>query len=385
MGCGRSGARCAALAVQPAGRTSRGCCAHRTPRTGSRPHTSHPRVSLPSPDSIAAAALRIRDAARHTPLTRSARLSELAGGDVFLKRESEQVTGSFKVRGALNVLASLPVEERARGVVASSAGNHGLGVAFAAGRLGVPATIFLPATAPAVKRDGIARLGATVDATQPDYDAAMAQAKRFAEERGLRYVNPCLGDELLAGQGTVALEVLEDLPSLASIVVCVGGGGLLGGIGGYVRGAAPQVRIVGVQSVRTAAMARSLAAGHVVHIPSVPTLADGLAGQIDDEALAIGRAALDEMITLSEEEIGQAIAFLARDEGMVVEGSGAVAAGAVLHRRIAALRTPAVAIVSGGNIDPTRHAAVLRDAAERGAARVGAMREGPLPAREGPL
>ena len=335
-----------------------------------RPATRAPLMPLPSAADVTAAASRIAGVARRTPLTRSARLSQVAGGDVFLKRESEQVTGSFKVRGALNVLAALPAEERARGVVASSAGNHGLGVAFAAGRLGVPATIFVPATVPAVKRDGIARLGATVDDSQPDYDAAMAHAKRFAAERGLRFINPCLGDELLAGQGTVAIEVLEDLPSLAAIVVCVGGGGLLGGVGGYLRAVAPHVRIVGAQSVETAAMARSLEAGRVVEIPSVPTLADGLAGQIDDEALAIGRATLDEMVTLTEAEIGQAIAFLARAEGMVVEGSGAVAAGAVLHRRIASLPTPAVAIVSGANIDPARHAAVLREVAttgERGA------------------
>ena len=328
-------------------------------------------MTLPTSGAIRAAAERIAGVARRTPLTRSARLSDIARGDVFLKRESEQVTGSFKVRGAINVLAALDGEERDRGVVASSAGNHGLGVAFAAERLGVPATIFVPSTAPTVKREGIARLGARVDDTQPDYDAAMLAAKRYAAERGLRYVNPCLGDDLLAGQGTVALEVLEEVPRLASIVVCVGGGGLLGGIGGYLREVAPHVRIVGAQSVETAAMARSLAAGRVVPIPSTPTLADGLAGQIDDEALAIGRAALDEIVTLSEAEIEDAITFLAEEEGLIVEGSGAVAAGAVLHGRIAALPTPAVAIVSGANIDPARHAAVLRASATRRAARAG--------------
>jgi len=328
-------------------------------------------MRLPSPDDIRSAADRIRGVARRTPLTRSRRLSELAGGDVYLKRESEQVTGSFKVRGAINVLAALDAEERRRGVVASSAGNHGLGVAFAAQRLGVSATIFVPSTAPAVKREGIARLGARVDAGEPDYDAAMVAAKRFAAERGVRFVNPCLGDDLLAGQGTVALEVMEELPSLASFVVCVGGGGLLGGVGGYLRATAPDVRIVGAQSVETAAMARSLEAGHVVGIPSTPTLADGLAGQIDEEALAIGRAALDEIVTLSEAEIADTIAFLFRDEGLVVEGSGAVAAGAVLHGRISALPTPAVVIVSGANIDPARHAAVLAESAERGSTRAG--------------
>ncbi|MFL5574659.1 MAG: threonine/serine dehydratase [Gemmatimonadaceae bacterium] len=327
-------------------------------------------VPLPSPISVFAAARRLHGVVRHAPLTRSAALSAIAGGDVYLKRENEQVTGSFKVRGAYNVLATLGADERERGVVASSAGNHGLGVAYAADRLGVRATIFVPTSAPAVKRDGIRKLGAIVDDSQPDYDAAMALATRRARERGARFINPCLGDELLAGQGTVALEVATDLPQLASIVVPVGGGGLLGGVGGFLRPVAPQVRIAGAQSVATAAMARSLAAGRVVEIPSVPTLADGLAGQIDEEALAIGRAALDEMVTLTEEEIAATIAFLAREEGMVVEGSGAVAAGALLHRKLAALATPAVVIVSGGNIDPARHEELLRGT--RTAARGGA-------------
>src|SRR3712207_438643 len=213
---------------------------------------------------VLAAAERIRQTVRRTRLVRSAALSESAGGDVYLKLENEQLTGSFKVRGALNALAALPESVRRRGVVASSAGNHGMGVAFAARELGVPATIFVPSTAPKVKRDGIAGLGATLDTSQPHYDAAMVAAKAFAVERGLTYVNPCLGDALLAGQGTVALEILSDLPSVASIVVPVGGGGLLGGIASLARRVAPDVRILGAQSVNTAAMSRSVAAGRGV-------------------------------------------------------------------------------------------------------------------------
>src|SRR5262249_22301453 len=163
---------------------------------------------------VIAAADRIRPLIRRTPLVRSDALSALAAGDVYLKLENRQITGSFKLRGALNVLATLPLDARARGVVASSAGNHGLGVAHAAKHFGAHATIFVPSTAPQVKRDGITALGATIDTTQPHYDAAMDAAKSFAAHHGATFINPCLGDMLLAGQGTVALEILGDLPGL---------------------------------------------------------------------------------------------------------------------------------------------------------------------------
>jgi threonine dehydratase len=234
-----------------------------------------------------------------------------------------------------------------------------MGVAFAARELGVPATIFVPSTAPKVKRDGIAALGATLDTSQPHYDAAMTAAKAFAAERGLTFVNPCLGDPLLAGQGTVGLEILTDLPDVSSIVVPVGGGGLLGGVASIVRRVAPAVRIHGAQSVNTAAMARSVAAGHVVEIPVAPTLADGLAGQIDDEALDIGMNGLDEIVTLSEDEIARTIAWLARTHDTTAEGAGAVGAGAVLLGKLTRLTTPAAIVVSGGNIDPARLEALL--------------------------
>ncbi|MFN2566669.1 MAG: threonine/serine dehydratase [Gemmatimonadaceae bacterium] len=308
---------------------------------------------------VLAAAERIRHAVRRTRLVRSAALSDVAGGDVYLKLESEQLTGSFKVRGALNALATLPEAVRRRGVVASSAGNHGLGVAYAASELGVPATIFVPSTAPKVKRDGIAALGATLDASQPHYDAAMAAAKAFAAQRGLTYINPCLGDPLLAGQGTVALEILSDLPDVSSIVLPVGGGGLLGGVASLVRRVAPDVRILGAQSVNTAAMSRSVAAGYVVEIPVAPTLADGLAGQIDDEALDIGLHGLDEIVTLTEEEIARTIAWLAQTHDITAEGAGAVGVGAAWLGKLPKLTTPAAVVVSGGNIDAARLSEIL--------------------------
>jgi threonine dehydratase len=310
------------------------------------------------PEDVHRAARRIAGTAVRTPLILSGPLSAAAGGDVYLKLENRQVTGSFKLRGALNALATLPAEAQRRGVVASSAGNHGLGVAYAAKALGIAATIFVPSTAPDVKKSGIRALGATLDDGQPDYDAAMVAAKAYGAAHGLTFINPCLGDMLLAGQGTVALEILEDLPDLGTLVVCVGGGGLLGGCASLLRREAPQVRIVGAQSVETAAMARSLAAGRVVEIPVPPTLADGLAGQIDDEALDIGRHALDDIALLTEDEIARAIAWLHTHHDLKVEGAGAVATAAVLLAK-SALSFPAAVIVSGGNIDEARWNSLL--------------------------
>lgn len=310
------------------------------------------------PDAVISAAERIRAVVRRTPLVRSAVLSAFAGGDVWLKLENEQVTGSFKVRGAYNALALLPDDIRSHGVVASSAGNHGLGVAHAAHALGIDATIFVPAGAPQVKREGIARLGATLDVSQPHYDAAMDAAKAFASERGSPFINPCLGADLIAGQGTVGLEILEDLPDVGTIIVPVGGGGLLGGVGSIVRHRAPAVAIHGAQGERTAAMARSLAAGEVRAIAVEATLADGLAGQIDEEALDIGRHALDEIAVVSEEAIGRAIVWLARHHDARVEGSGAVGVAALLESALVITAFPAVVVISGGNIDAERFRAV---------------------------
>ena len=300
---------------------------------------------------VLAAADRIRPFIKRTPLLRSAALSALAGGDVYLKLENEQTTGSFKLRGALNVLATLPPDARARGVVASSAGNHGLGVAYAAKHFGTPATIFVPSGAPKVKRDGITALGATIDTTQPHYDAAMDAAKAFAAERGATFINPCLGEMLLAGQGTVALEILGELPDLSTLVVNVGGGGLLGGCASLVRAVAPPVKIAGAQSENTAAMSRSLAAGHLVEIGNEPTLAEGLAGQIDDEAFDIGRHALDAIATVTEAEIADTIRWLWAEHRQRVEGAGACGVAAVRLGKLGTLPTPVVVVLSGGNID----------------------------------
>ena len=310
------------------------------------------------PQAVREAARRIAPHIKRTPLVRSEPLSRIAGGDVHLKLENEQITGSFKPRGALNALALLSPEKRERGVVASSAGNHGLGVATAAKTLGIRAKIYVPRNAPEVKKSGIRALGAELDDSQPDYDAAMAEAIRVGRESGRDFINPCLGDDLIAGQGTVALEIIEALPALRSLVVNVGGGGLLGGCASLLRRERPDVRIYGAQSVNTAAMAKSVKAKRVVEIESVPTLADGLAGQIDAEAYDIGINSLDDIVTLTEEEIAQAIAWLAREHQAKVEGAGACGVGAILHGKLKP-ETPCAVVISGGNIDDAKWKAIV--------------------------
>ena len=312
---------------------------------------------------VLAAAKRIAPLVQRTPLRRSQSLSQLAGGDVFLKLESEQVTGSFKARGAFNTLALMSETDRERGVVASSAGNHGLGVAIAAKHFGVSATIYVPRNAPQVKQRGIEALGATVDASAPDYDAAMELAVGHAAAHGSTFIHPCLGDALIAGQGTVALEVIEELPALGTIIIPVGGAGLLAGTGALLRRIAPEVRILGAQSVHTAAMARSLAADQVVPIANETTLADGLAGGIDEFALDVGRHALDAIVMLQEEQIADAIRFLHGTENVVAEGSGAVGVAALRTGALRVERFPAAIVISGRNIDDTRLNSVMSAAA----------------------
>jgi len=317
---------------------------------------------LPTADEVRAAAARLDGLVERTPLIASPELSAIAGGEVLLKLECLQDGGSFKLRGALYAMLALDDAARARGVVASSAGNHGIGIAMAAARLGVPATVFVPASAPAVKLEKIAARGATVIATEPSYDAAEAAARAFATATGATFVSPCTGRTLLAGAGTVALEVMTTRPDVATLVVCVGGGGLAGGVGGYLRDAAPAVRIVGAQSVRTNAMSLALASGRATDIPDLPTLADGLAGLVDAEMLAQGQAALDAIVMVEEEEIAEAIRWLHTAHEVRVEGSGAVGVAALRSGRLRPEAFPVAVTVSGANIDAARWAAIVGDA-----------------------
>lgn len=319
-----------------------------------------PSSILPNADDIRAAHARISAYVLRTPLLRSAALTEQLGGEVWLKMECDQHGGSFKLRGALNALLTLSAAERAAGVVASSAGNHGIGVAMAAQQLGVQATIFVPASAPNVKRAKIAEYGARIDVSQASYDAAEDAAKLFAEQSGATFVSPCTGRHLLAGAGTVGLEILDERPEVATLLVCVGGGGLAGGVGGFARSATPRVRVVGAQSVRTNAMTLALAQGSAVDVPDLPTLADGLAGRVDQEMYEQGKAALETIVTVEESDIADAIRFLYVEHGAVVEGSGAVGVAALRSGAFTPDAFPLAVTVSGGNIERSRWQALAQ-------------------------
>ncbi len=310
-------------------------------------------------DDVVAAARRLTGVADHTPLIKSDALSALAGGDVYLKLECAQRTGSFKIRGAYNTLATLADAEKQNGVVTASAGNHGLGCAWAARELGIACVVFVPTTSPLVKQRGIRELGATVESSAADYDEAHAAAIEQARVSGATFVSPTDGDALFAGQGTVAKEILDDQPGIKSLVVCVGGGGLVGGIARYAKSVNPSIRVVGAQSDQTDAMARSVKAGKLVPVPVPPTLADGLAGQIDATGLAVGMSILDDIVLVTEEELGQAIAWVYREHGLVVEGAGAVGLAAMRAGKLRGLATPIAIVLSGSNIDDEVHSQLL--------------------------
>jgi threonine dehydratase len=286
------------------------------------------------------------------------------GGTSFLKLECWQPTGSFKVRGALNHLASLSPADAARGVVAASAGNHALGVAFAAQALGgqVAATLFVPATAPRAKVDKLRSFPVEVVQGGADYDDAHAAALEHAARTGARYVHAFEHPATAAGQGTIGLELLEQLPGVGAILVPVGGGGLIAAIATAVKARAPQVRIVGVQSEASPSLAESLRLGRpLLTYPVGPTLADGIAGGIGEIAFA-HRDLVDEVVNVAESELADAmVALLARDQ-VVAEGSGAVGVAALrAGRYVPPEGRPAVAVVSGGNVDAEVLARLLRE------------------------
>ena len=312
-----------------------------------------------SPDEILRAREALRPSLPRTPLRRSLGLEDR--GRVFLKLECWQPTGSFKVRGALNLLASLDPRERSRGVVAASAGNHALGVAFAAASLGgaIPVTLFVPETAPRSKLDKLRGYPVAVHLEGRTYDDAFALASAFAEKTGASYVHAFDDPRTAAGQGTVGLEILEQLPQVESILVPVGGGGLLAALAVAVKAANPQVRLIAVQPEASPALRQSLREGRpLLEYPAGPTLADGLAGGIG-EILWAHRALVDEVVTVSEDEIEDAIALLASQDQVIAEGSGAVGVAALQAGRVTLGQGPAVVVVSGGNLDGSVLARIL--------------------------
>lgn len=314
----------------------------------------------PTAADVYAAHRRLHGLVRRTPLHRSDWLSDIAGCPIHLKLECWQRTGSFKLRGASNAVARLERPDLAAGLVAASAGNHGQGVALAARRRGARATIFVPRAAPDAKKRRIRALGAEVRESV-SYDDAEVEAQAHAASCSARYVHPFSDPDVVAGQGTVGVELIESLPSLREVVVPVGGGGLIAGIGLPVRAMTPAARIIGVQAERARVMHDSLRAGRVLPPPAAESsLADGLVGGIDAIGLRRAAAVIDEMVLVDEADIAAAIRELFREEGIVAEGSGAVGIAAVMLGRLR-LSGPAALVVSGGNIDGRSLAVLLQE------------------------
>ncbi|MCW3014599.1 MAG: threonine ammonia-lyase [Solirubrobacterales bacterium] len=312
-------------------------------------------------EAIVRARAAICDVARHTPVLPSSTLSERCGGPVVLKAENLQRTGSFKVRGALNKLAALG-DGCSAGVVCGSAGNHAQALAFAARERGVLCEVFMPALAPIAKAEGAAELGAIVRLGGASVDECVAAAQARADEAGLAFVHPFDDPDVVAGQGTLGLELLQDIPDLTTVVVPIGGGGLASGVAIAVKSALPHVRVIGVQIATCAAFPASLVAGVPVQVHGGLTIADGIAVKRPGE-LTLGLIAewVDEIVVVGEDEVAEAIVLLAEKAKLVVEGAGAVGAAALLGGQagVAADGTTCV-ILSGGNVDPGLLAEVAR-------------------------
>jgi len=309
-------------------------------------------MQLISLDTVRAAAEQLNGVVRRTPLEHSRVLGEQVGGEVFLKCENLQRTGAFKLRGAYVRLQSLTPEQRAAGVVAASAGNHAQGVALAASTLGIESTVFMPERATLPKLAATQSYGATVRAEGADVAEALDLAREHAARTGAEFIHPFDHPDILAGQGTVGLEVLEQLPRTGTVVVPTGGGGLIGGIAAAVKALRPEVRVIGVQAEQAAAWPPSLAAGTPVRLADTRTMADGIAvAEPGSVPFAHVTAFVDEMVTVREQTLSRALLLCLERMKLVVEPAG-VAAVAGLLERPDLLVSPTVAVLSGGNIDP---------------------------------
>jgi len=301
---------------------------------------------------VEAAQRRIEGKVRRTPCVDSPVLSELTSVKVCLKLENLQLTGSFKERGACNRLEAMPADERARGVVTASAGNHAQAVARHGARLGISVTVVMPEATPLVKVTATRRYGATVILSGTNYDEAAELAANLGRERGLAYVHPFDDPWVIAGQGTIGLELLAEVPDLDAIVVPVGGGGLIAGIACAVKASRPNVRVLGVESRRFPSMKYALDSMPPPSLPGGKTIADGIAvrrvGALTRELV---RSYVDEIALVSEAEIAQAVLILLEREKTVVEGAGAVGLSALLHHRFQLDGARVAVVLSGGNID----------------------------------
>ena len=322
-------------------------------------------------DDVVAARQRIADHIYVSPCARSETFSRAIGAHGFLKLENLQMTGAYKERGALNKLLTMPPAERAKGLVAASAGNHAQAVAYHAGRLGVAATIVMPEATPLLKVANTRGHGARVVLHGANYEEAYAEARRLEQVEGLTFVHPFDDPAVIAGQGTVALELLEQVPDLDAVLVPVGGGGLVSGMAVALKARAPHVRVIGVETEMLPCMLASLDEGRLVTVEAASTVADGIAVKRAGEITFLHvQKLVDEIVTVSEEEIASAILYLLEKEKTVAEGAGAVAVAALLNHKVRGLEgRRVVAMVSGGNIDVNVVARVI----ERGLVKEGRL------------
>jgi threonine dehydratase len=310
-------------------------------------------------ERIAQAERLIRPHIRETPVVPSLALSEATGADVWFKCENLQVTGSFKARGATHRLLSLPEDVRGRGVVAASSGNHGIGVAYAGHALGIPVTVYVPDFVSPVKAAAMRRLGATVTVFGIDGLDTELEARCVADANGQAYVSPYNDWSVVAGQGTVGVELRRQLANIGTVIVAVGGGGLIGGIAAYLKHHTPNVNVIGAQPANSNVMIESMRAGHVVEIPSSPTLSDGTAGGIEANTVtfALCQSVVDDWIEIDEGEIAAAMRHAIEVEHMLIEGSAGVAIAALKRR--GALKGRVVVVLCGANVSAARLREVL--------------------------
>lgn len=312
-------------------------------------------------DKVYHAAFVLKDVVRETSLIPSPKISTT--NKVFLKTENLQVTGSFKVRGAGYMISQLTEEEKARGVIACSAGNHAQGVALAAAKYGIKSTICLPDGAPISKVEATKSYGAEVVMVKGVYDDAYSRALELRDEKGYTFVHPFDDDNVIAGQGTIGLEILNELKELDAVVVPIGGGGLISGIAYVIKHLAPHVKVYGVQAAGAPSMFNSVKDGKIERLQSVSTIADGIAvKEPGANTFKLCSEYVDEIVTVTEGEISSAILALIEQHKLIAEGAGAVSVAAVMFDKLPIKNKNVVCVVSGGNIDVT----ILSRVIERG-------------------
>ena len=302
---------------------------------------------------IVKAKRQLNNVITQTPCSLAPILSEEVGAHVFLKKENLQITGAYKLRGAYNKIASLTKEERKKGVIAASAGNHAQGVAYSARAFGIKATIVMPEATPLLKVTGTKALGAEVILSGDNYDEAYAYALTYANEHSLTFIHPFEDDKVIAGQGTVALEMMDEVNDLDIIVVPIGGGGLISGMASAIKQIDPKIKIIGVNASGAPAMFESYCAKKAINSKSVRTIADGIAVRdVSESNLAHILECVDEVVTVDDEEIAAAILFLLERQKLVVEGGGAASVAAIMHQKFSYTKDMKIgAVLSGGNID----------------------------------